>query len=155
MRIPLTMLIVFITAAQTNIYPQQENKKSVLKITDVWAHPAVAHMNSAIYLTIDNLGSKADTLTGVESDAADIVQVHETFKRSNDRMGMRQVDFVSIPPKSKVEFKPGGYHVMLIDMQKDYGIGSTIKGVLIFKHAGKIPITADVKAMAESSEMQH
>ena len=103
------------------------------------------HTNSAMYFTIVNNGSKADTITGVESKIADIVQIHETFKRDNDRMGMREVKLVTVPPKSKVEFKAGGYHVMLIDTQKNLMPGSTIQATLLFKHAGKIEIKATVR----------
>ena len=135
--------ILFLITFST-LYSQQNNKSSII-IKDSWTRPTMTHMNSAIYFTVVNSGSQADTLLDVESKVADIVQVHESFKRGNDQMGMRQVDFVAIPPNASVVFKPGSYHVMLIDMQQDVKANSVIDAVLTFKHAGKIKMSAKAK----------
>ena len=84
-------------------------------------------------------------MLAAESKAADIVQVHETFKRDNDRMGMRELPYVVVPPNSNVAFKPGGMHVMLIDTQQDLKIGSSIEATIKFKYSGKIKIRARVQ----------
>jgi copper(I)-binding protein len=63
----------------------------------------------------------------------------------NDRIGMRQVKSIVINPKSKIEFKPGGYHVMVLGVYKDYKIGDEFNFVLVFKRAGKLKLQAAVK----------
>jgi copper(I)-binding protein len=60
-------------------------------------------------------------------------------------MGMQEVAKVDLPAGGTVEFKPGGYHVMLNDLKKDLAAGDTIKVTLTFEKAGKVTGTATVK----------
>jgi periplasmic copper chaperone A len=121
------------------------NAQSKIVIKDSWVRPAAKHANSALYFSIHNEGETPDTLIGAKSKSADITEVHETFSRENNQMGMRSVKFIAIPAKSVVELKPGGFHVMLIDMKKDYKSGDFIKTVIQLKNAGKITIKSVVK----------
>lgn len=135
------MLLLLIFAAQTNA------QKNNITIKNAWARPATEGANSALFFVIENNGARADTLLSAESNAADIVEVHETYKKQNDMMGMREVKFVPIPANSKVEFKPRSLHVMLLDVQKDLMIGGSLEATLVFKSAGKIKLTATVQDM--------
>lgn len=126
-----------------------------IEIKNAWVRPAAKDANSALFFTIVNNGTKADTLFAAESKLADIVAIHETFKRDNDRMGMREVNFVPVPAKSKVEFKPGSFHVMLVDVQKDFRIGDPFNAVLKFKHAGNIKVNAVVQDVPAMGGMKH
>ena len=107
--------------------------------------PSAKGMNSAIYLTIINNSSITDTLYSVESDIAELVEVHETYRVKKDKMGMRHIDEISIPPESVFALRPGSYHVMLIDLYEDVTLGNEINAQLIFKHAGKVEFKAQVK----------
>ena len=144
------LLVVFcFMFVWTSINSAQKNSpKPQVKVVKAWARPAAEHTNSALYFIIENRSAKTDTLLGAESKAADIVQVHETFKRDNDRMGMRELPYVVIPPRSNVAFKPGAMHVMLIDTQMDLKIGTSINATLKFKYSGKIKIRARVQDIA-------
>ena len=155
MKVVRVLFLCMILFSIQTLYSQNKNKNSSITIDNEWARPAAEHANSALYFIIKNKGNIADTLIAAESKIADIVQIHESFKRDNDRMGMREVEFVAVPPKSKVEFKAGGYHVMLIDTQKDLTIGSTFEAALQFKHAGKIKIKATVKNSSDMNSTMH
>jgi copper(I)-binding protein len=121
------------------------NAQSRIEIKDIWARPAAKHANSALYFSIYNNGETSDTLIGAKSISAAITEVHETFKRENNQMGMRAVKFIAIPAKSVVELKPGGFHVMLIDMKRNYKSGDLIQAIIKLKNAGKIKIKAVIK----------
>jgi copper(I)-binding protein len=125
------------------------NAQSKIEIKDAWARPAAKHANSALYFSIYNNGEIPDTLINAKSKSADLTEVHETFKRENNQMGMRAVKFIAIPPKSVIELKPGGYHVMLLDMKKDYRTGDFIKTIIKLKNAGIIKIKAVIKDSGE------
>ncbi|GEM_PF-977228 len=128
------------------IFAQQPKAQySKLKIKNAWVRPAAKGANSAFYFVLQNNGSKPDTLIGAESKLAEIVEVHESYKRDNDRMGMRPAGKLVINPKSELEFKPGGFHVMLLDLQKDFKIGDSFEAGLQFKYAGKIKVIAEVR----------
>ncbi len=123
------------------IFPQQKNHKWIpVEIKNAWARPGSKEASSAIYFSIINTNGKADTLLNVKSRIAEKTELHESFKKSNDRIGMRQVKFVPVSANSKTEFEPGGSHVMLVNLFKDLNSGSSIEATLNFKYSGKIKI---------------
>ena len=115
-----------------------------IKINDPWIRPSSENMATALYFTIENSGSNADTLIKVESDIASKVEIHETYSEG-DMMGMRQTDFIIVEGKSSFELKPGGHHVMLMKLKKDINAGDKESFILLFKQAGEIKITATAK----------
>lgn len=131
-----------------NVFSQPiTNHQSLITVKDAWARPGAKNANSALYFVVQNNDGKADTILGAKSKFAEIVEVHESFKRDNDRMGMRQVKFVAVPANSKLEFKPGGFHVMLINLFKDIKAGTSLEATVNFKFAGKIKVKAVVRDM--------
>ena len=118
-----------------------ENK---IKINDAWIRPSSENMATALYFTIENSGSVKDTLYKVESDISGKVELHETYSEG-DMMGMRKVDFIIVEGESSFDFKPGGYHIMVMKLKKDINVGDKENFVLHFKQAGEIKITAVVK----------
>ncbi len=138
-----SICITFLILSFATINAQRSN----IQIKDAWVRPSAAGSNTALFFVLNNTGDVPDTLVRAESNVADIVEVHETYKKDNDKMGMREVKFVAVPAKSKVEFKPRELHVMFIDLQKDLRIGDEIEAVLNLKHAGKIKVKAVVKDM--------
>lgn len=115
------------------------NQEDII-ITDVWIRPGSANRNTGLFLTINNNSSITDTLYKAESDLAQVVEIHETYKKENDMMGMRHIDFLVIPKKSTVELKPGSFHIMLIGLNKDLNEGETGNVKLFFKVKGEISI---------------
>lgn len=101
----------------------------------------------AVYMTIDNKSDTADKLTGVSSDVADKVQVHE-MKVENGIMQMREITGgLPVPANGSVVLKPGSYHVMLIGLKKPLTAGETFPLKLTFAKAGTISVTVPVQAM--------
>jgi copper(I)-binding protein len=101
----------------------------------------------AAYMTIDNKSGTADRLTGVSSDVADKVQIHE-MKVANGVMQMREItDGLPVPADGSVVLKPGSYHVMLIGLKKPLTAGETFPLKLTFAKAGTISVTVPVQAM--------
>jgi len=122
--------------------------KGNLQVKDGWIRPAGKGMNTAFYFKAINNSDKADTLLSVKSDAAKMVQMHESFN-INGMMGMRQVKAIPIQAKSTLEFKPGGYHVMVMNLKKDLLKGDSAEFTLQFKYAGNITVKAPVKMPGE------
>lgn len=82
------------------------------------------------------LTASADTkLVSVSSPVAGVAEVHE-MKMDNGVMTMRAVDGgLALPAGKAVELKPGGYHVMLMDLKVPLQKDTTIPFTLIFKDA--------------------
>ena len=136
----LILLVTGIAVAQTGNKPQ-------LSINDPWIRPAAQGANSAFFLQIENKGDKADTLIAVKFAHSEVVELHETFKKENDMMGMRAVKSVAIPAKGTVVFKPRDLHIMLIGLTKDVKLGDTYELKLVFKKAGEIKTKVIVRDM--------
>ena len=99
-------------------------------------------VNSAAYFVIVNDGNEADTLIGVSSEVANSTEMHET-RIENDVAQMFPVVSLDIPAHGNVEFKPSGYHVMLVGLTQDLKEGDSIKITLHFDKSGSI--TLDVR----------
>jgi copper(I)-binding protein len=56
-------------------------------------------------------------------------------------MKMRELSKgLEIRPGQTVELKPGGYHVMFLDLKSGLKEGQTVKGTLTFEKAGKVDV---------------
>ena len=117
---------------------------SGIEFENVYVRVAAKGMTSAAYFKISNSSQIADTLFGVKADFADMAHLHQSF-RKNGMVGMKPVEFIIVPAKSSVVFKPGGYHVMLMNLKQDLKTGMKVKFILIFKHAGEVELSAPVK----------
>lgn len=119
-------------------------------LSSAWMRPGAQNRNSAAFLKITNNMEVDDTLFAVQSDLAKITELHETYEKENDMMGMRHVDYLVIPSKSAVELKPGSFHIMLIGLKKDLVIGDSGKLTLEFKNAGKAELPVSVQPSASN-----
>jgi copper(I)-binding protein len=137
-----------------------------ITVTGAWVRNSTA-MTGALagYFVVANGGSAADTLLSASSPIAKTVQLHETkmveasaapssgmggmgsaMPSSGGMMTMVEVKSVDVPAGGSVEFKPGGYHVMFMDLTGTPATGSTIDLTLVFKNAGSITVKAEVRA---------
>ena len=100
---------------------------------------------SAAYMTLVNAGDTPDRLLSVSSDAAQDVQLH-TSEMDNNVMRMREVPAIDVPANGEATLKPGGYHVMLLDLTRDLTPGETITLTLTFEQAGEMQVQVPVRA---------
>ena len=92
------------------------------------------------------LTSPADmTLVGAASPAAKIVEIHE-MKLDGGMMKMSAVGRLPLPAGKTVELKPGGYHVMLMDLAQPLNEGDTVPMTLTFENRAGAKQTVEVKA---------
>ena len=112
------------------------------------ATPASAR-TAAVFMTIENKGKEADRLLSASSPAAGIVEIHE-MKMAGGMMQMREVNGLEIKPGATVELKPGGYHVMLMDLKAPLKEGESVPVTLKFEKAGTVEVKASIEAMGAS-----
>jgi copper(I)-binding protein len=100
---------------------------------------------SAAYFVIVNDGGAADALIGAAADVAGTAELHET-KIVNDVAQMVPVTRVEVPAHGRVEFKPEGYHVMLMGLKHDLKEGDTVKLTLQFEKSGAVNLDVPVRS---------
>lgn len=124
-----------------------------LKIEHPWsrATPGGAKVAGG-FMKITNTGTTSDRLIGGSAAVSGVFEVHE-MKMDGSVMRMRALEKgLEIKPGQTVELKPGGYHVMFIDLKAPLKEGETIKGTLIFERAGTLNVEYKVEARGSSGQ---
>lgn len=119
--------------------------KTGIEIADAWTRSAAQGENGAIYFTIVNHEATEDALLGATVDFAEVAEVHES-RMANDVMEMHMMESVPLLTGERVEFAPGGLHVMLINLSRSLEIGETVTVTLHFRNHPDIPLTLTVQA---------
>ena len=118
-----------------------------ITVTDPWVRPPQGMDRPAAGYMVIVGGDAADALVGVTTAAAGMVEIHETTTDASGMSGMHQVTRLDIPAGGRVELKPGGYHLMLMQVVEGaIEVGQTIELELTFEKIGKVVVEAEVRA---------
>jgi copper(I)-binding protein len=103
-------------------------------IKDAWVRTSVPGQKATgVFMKIT--AKEAVKLVGLSSPAAALVELHE-MKMEGDVMKMRAVaGGLDLPAGKTVELKPGGYHIMLMDLNAPLAKDSSVALTLMFKDA--------------------
>jgi copper(I)-binding protein len=138
----VTMLVACGTAPETNTSSEPQ-----IKVMEPWSRPSPMKAgNGAVYMMLMNEGGVSDALISAETDVAEVIELHET-KMEGDMMKMSPVTKVEIPAGGSTALKPGGLHVMLINLQEQLVPGEKIKLTLNFEKSDPLTIEAEVREM--------
>jgi copper(I)-binding protein len=115
-------------------------------VKDAWVRATVPQQKStgAFMQLTSAAGSR---LVEVRSGVARVAEIHEMSMDGNV-MKMRAVPGVDLPAGKAVELKPGGYHVMLVDVKNQIKDGDNVPITLVFEGKDKKRETLEVKAVA-------
>ncbi|MDM0046983.1 copper chaperone PCu(A)C [Variovorax dokdonensis] len=105
-----------------------------VEVSGAWVRRAVpGQSGTGAFMTL-----KSDStlrLVGASTPLAGVAEVHE-MKMEGDTMKMRQLDKgLELPAGQSVELKPGGYHLMLMDLKQEIAAGSSVPLQLKFEDA--------------------
>jgi periplasmic copper chaperone A len=134
----------------------QNAAAGAIKIENAYTNATVPGQQVAGgFMKIENKGL-ADQLISASSPAAGEVQLHEMAMEGNV-MKMRQVKDIALPAGGAVELKPGGLHLMFMNIKKPLAVGETVAVKLKFAKAGEVEVKMPVNAMGghRGGAMQH
>ncbi|CAM2999483.1 hypothetical protein SAMN04488021_101313 [Paracoccus aminovorans] len=99
------------------------------------------------FLTVANAGDE-DRLTAASAESvAGRAEIHE-MAMEGDVMKMRRLaDGLPIPAGGAVELKPGGYHIMFMDLKQPLVEGQVVDVTLTFQKAGEVVVPMTVGPM--------
>jgi len=89
------------------------------------------------FMTVSNKGAAPDRLLGAASPVAERVELH-VHVHEGGVMKMQQVPAFDIPANGKFVLKPGGAHLMFVDIKRQIKKGETIPVTLKFEKAGEV-----------------
>jgi copper(I)-binding protein len=101
------------------------------------------------FMKIENKSGPADQLVSASSPIAGEVQLHE-MSMEGSVMKMRQVKDIAVPAGGSVELKPGGLHLMFINIKAPLAAGETVPVKLKFAKAGEVEVSMPVNVMGQN-----
>lgn len=123
---------------------------SLIQISQPRARAAQKGGNSAVFLDIKGINDRliqvtCEDCTTVElhTHLTEIEEAQEGHKIEVKRM--RPVPFIQITKDAVTELKPGGLHIMLLDLKKPLAEGETVKLTLFFEKSPPVEVIAPVK----------
>lgn len=128
-----------------------------------WARATVqGQRTSGAFMTLE--AKEPVTLVGASSPVAGRAELHE-MKLEGDVMRMREVDSLRVEAGKPLQLKPGGYHMMLVDLKAPLAPNTSIPLTLTFRTAAgeqrqlalQVPVSATPpkEAGAHGSHSKH
>ena len=127
-------------------------------VTDAWIRGTVAQQKaSGLFARLTS--AQGARLVSVSTPVAGLVEIHE-MSMAGDMMKMRALPNGLVLPAGKaVELKPGGYHVMLMDLKQQLKAGDTVTVTWVLEGADKkretVEVKVPVKAQASDGAKTH
>ena len=109
----------------------QEHTGDPIVVRDAWIREPPPRSPAAGYLVIENRGGEPVELVAVATEAAEQTEIH-VMEYKNDRMTMRRVEGLQVPAGGEVALKPGGAHLMLMELRQPLRDGDEVELVLRF-----------------------
>lgn len=104
-----------------------------VKVEGAWARATVqGQKGTGAFMKLT--APEGAKLVGATSPAAGVAEVHE-MKMEGDVMKMRALPVLDLPAGKTVELKPGGYHIMLLDLKAPLAPNTSVPVTLTFKDA--------------------
>ena len=114
-----------------------------VQVKDAWARPAVQGQTATgAFMSLTS--SDGARLIGASSPVAGVVEIHEMVMDGNV-MKMRAIPGLDLPPGRSVELKPGGYHVMLMDLKRPLKVGERVPVELRLETRDKRLVTQPIE----------
>lgn len=109
-----------------------------------WARPADSGATSGAYVTIVNHDSATVELLSASSTVAAAAEVHETMTHEGMSHMMAR-PAVPIAPRDSLVMKPGGLHVMLLQLTRRLSPGDTVPLILRFSSGDSVRVNVPVR----------
>lgn len=116
-----------------------------VQVSEPWIRATVpAQKTSGAYMQIN--AAKEARLISVSTPVAGISEMHE-MAMSGNVMKMGAVKAIDLPAGKAVELKPGGYHVMLLNLKRQLKEGETVPLTLVVEGPDKKRQSIEIKAV--------
>ncbi len=133
-----------------------ENCADTVGFYGAWSRPGIVGGTSAIYGILLNLSETNDVLVEVSSDIAETVELHESSIMDDGTMMMHPLEEgINISAGSYTILRPGGLHIMLINLADPLGEDGYFETELVFASAEVLNVLIPVKSLSQKNSMEH
>jgi periplasmic copper chaperone A len=121
------------------------HEKGDIQVRHPWSRATPAGAKVAVgYMEIRNQGKQPDRLVSATTPVARRVEMHLT-RQEGEVMKMREVKSFEVPARERTELRPGGAHLMLVDIARPLKKGERFPMRLVFERAGELEIELEVQ----------
>ena len=132
------------TAAADSAAGRALGEAGDVRILDAYVPRPAAGDVAALYLTLRNDGTVADTLVAVASEASARGSLHDMEQVDGQMRMVPLKGGLPIPPGETVSLQPGGRHGMLEGLSRELVPGTTLDVILRFARGGTLAVPARV-----------
>jgi periplasmic copper chaperone A len=126
-----------------------------VRVKEPWVRGTVAQQK-ATGLFAQVTSTNGGKLVAASSPVAGVVEIHE-MAMEGSVMKMRAIPGLDLPAGKPVDLKPGGYHVMLMQLKQQLKPGDTVPVTLVIESGGKresVEVKATVRPLQGGSDSQ-
>lgn len=140
----LPVLPALLALTSMPLFAAEDAAESV-SVTDPYVRAVPpGQRSSAAFMTLRNGSGTDHAVVSAESSASEIVELH-THVSEGGMMRMRQVEKIDVPAHGQTLLKPGGLHVMLIELNHGLKAGDKVPVTLVFQDGSRKTIQAPVR----------
>jgi len=139
----VTVIVVLLLIAACGARNQQPTV--AITVDEAWVRPALASGNTAAYMRITNHTDIPITLTSISADFAGIVQIHQTVVENDIAHTQHLENGMRIGAGETLNLQPGGYHVMMMNVQQALNEGETVSISLTFDNGETMTVEAEIR----------
>jgi copper(I)-binding protein len=140
--------IALLALVSTSVFSQ-------ITIENAWSRATAPGAKvGAGYMVLHNKAAAADRLIGASSPAAARVETH-VIEKQGEVLRMREVKGYAVPAKGSFELKPGGAHLMLVDIKAPLKEGDRVPLTLKFEKAGEVAVELRVERLGAPASRGH
>ena len=134
----------FLIFSLFNLLLFSSNLNAEISVENEWARVTPSGTGS-VYMKIKNNSNIDDKLLSASSDKAGLVMIHRSIREGDISKMIHIHDGITIPANDSVNLKPGDYHLMLMNLDKNLSLGDKVSIVLNFEKNDSLEITPVAK----------
>lgn len=128
---------------------QEQHDGSGVHLMNGWAKAGEKDGMTGFFGTLNNPGNTDLVITGLTTDSAGVVELHEVTSAGV----MQQIEGdVVIPAGGSLELAPGANHIMLMELNSDLLAGDEVTVTVSFDNGSSVDLTALVKDYSGANE---
>jgi len=131
------------TSLAASVLSAPAQRATEVDVKAAWARATVpGQMGTGAFMHLTS--KEGARVIGASSDVAGVVEIHEMAMEGNV-MRMRALPGLDLPAGTTVELKPGGHHMMLMDLKRVLGAGEKVKVDLRLETRDKKLVTQPIE----------
>ncbi len=140
------LLLALIAAPAPQAGDSEQRLAGGLDVEGAYVHVPLPGRNvTAAYFSLLNKSEEPRRLVGVETAQAARAEIH-SHTHVDGMMRMRREQELDVPARGRVDFAPGGLHIMLFELAPGLQTGDELHLTLIFSDASRLPVVARARS---------